>query len=744
MEETKTEISPEEQQLDKKAEDEKELKISVDTYRNYRGSYRGNWAARCASDRAYKFNAMWSEVDNDVNEERGQVSPTPNELIPTIGLVVAQLTENSPRFYAVGRERSDAKTAAAVADLMAYIWYISNGDDHNKQVATDFEDVGMGCWIAYIDPFADNGNGEIKIMAEDPLDIYLSPASRCPFGTDSPNKLIVKHFEEDTLKVLYPQLDLENIASIEDSDVPTHDRHTDETIGQLQNGLAKKRYRVIDRYTKIKAKRFHVLDPVSGFEKIMTQDEYIKFAQEPAIIMVQMDKEQIFIKPDEVEFYFNIIRTFGNVYHLEMNQQSGQPEMKSGVEDPPQLNPMSIPNSTRKLEAVTKAQLLQEGKLKYNTPFVDRCQRVFSVGDKVVVNYVMEVELDPIVLVMLHHSRNPYPMGDISLVKSLQDQLCKIDNLIITYNQNITNVKMFVQKGGTLKKDLEKNGAKAGFQVYDMDMDVEKVPFIVQLTQMSSSFYQQRQNLILQIQRIIGAYSFQDGDASQAPQTARGTFGLDEMMQRRTASKRRVLESGLNKLGRVISEMIPLVYDKQKVFRIVKPNHGGKDKEVSINQQVVSPDGEILEVLNDTIATKFDIQVVPSSMSPVNRIQRREEKMRLYEIGILKNPKWYIQDLDIEDIDEVLEGEDALRQATGLVQQLQTQLKQLEGQLQSVNRENINVKKQAEVQKFKADLSATGSDVKSNARLATMRLQDLVKSSKTEQTDKKALQELNK
>jgi hypothetical protein len=728
MEETKTDISPEEQQqLDTKAEDEKELKISVDTYRDYKSSSRGTWATRCASDRAYKFNAMWSEADDNVNEQRGQVSPTPNELIPTIGLVVAQLTENSPRFYAVGRERSDIKTASAVADLMAYIWYISNGDDHNKQVATDFEDVGMGCWIAYIDSFADNGNGEIKIMSEDPLDVYLNPASRCSFGTDSITKLIVKHFEEDSIKVLYPQLDLENIAPVEDSDVPTHDRHTDETIGQQQNGNAKKRYRVIDRYTKIKVKRFHVLDPVSGFEKVMTQDEYVKFAEEPAAIMVQMGKEQIFTKESDVEFYFNIIRTFGNTYHLVGNPQTGQPEMVSGVEDPPQLNPMSIPNSTRKLEIVTKGDLLREGKLKYNTPFVDRVQRVFSVGDKVVANYVMEVELDPIVLVMLHHSRNPYPMGDISLVKSLQDQLCKIDNLIITYNQNITNVKMFVQKGGTLKKELEKNGGKAGFQVYDMDMDVEKVPFIVQLTQMSSSFYQQRQNLILQIQRIIGAYSFQDGDATQAPQTARGTFQIDEMMQRRTASKRRVLESGLNKLGRVISEMIPLVYDKQKIFRIVKPNHLGKDKEVSINQQVVSPDGEILEVLNDTVATKFDIQVVSGSMNPINRVQRREEKLREYEIGILKNPKWYIRDMDVPDVEEIIEGEDALNQATQLIQQLQQEIKKLQGDLQTSQRGEVEAKKATEVHKFKADLEGVSSNVKSKADLAVMRMNDQVK-----------------
>ena len=728
MEQTEQVVNPEEQQLkDKVAEDEKELKISTDLYRNYKGSSRGTWATRCASDRAYKFGAMWSEADNRKNEERGQTSAVTNELIPTIGLIVAQLTENSPRFYAVGRERSDTKTAAAVADLMSYIWYISNGDDHNVQVATDFEDIGMGAWMAYIDPFADNGNGEIKIISEDPLDVYLSSASKCPFGTDSPSKLIVKHPSKDVLKVMYPQLNLDEIAPAEDSDIPTHDRHTDETIGQQIENNAEKRYRLIDRYTKIKAKRFHILDPQSGFEKIMTEEEYIEFAEEPAIIMVQLQKEQIFIKENDVEFYFNIIKQYGNSYHLMMNQETGQPEMMAGVEMP---HPLTIPNSTRKLEVVTKGDLLRQGLLKFNTPFVDRVQRVFSIGNKVIANYVMEIEHDPIVLVMLHHSRNPYPMGDITLVKSLQDQLNKIDNLIITYNQNITNVKMFIQKGGGLKKELEKTGSTAGAQYYEMDMDVDKVPFVIQLTQMSSAFYQQRQNLILQIQRIIGAYSFQDGDASQAPETATATFGIDEMMQRRTSSKKRVLESGLNKLGKVISEMIPLVYDKEKVFRIVKPNHGGRDQETAINVPQYNENGEISGVLNDALATKFDIQVVSGSMAPVNKVQRREEMMRLYQIGLLKNPKWYIRDMDVPDIDEILEGEDAMRQAEQMIQQLQEEIKKLQGDLQTSTRGEVEAKKATEVQKFKAYLSGVSSEVKSNARLASMRMQDMVKDEK--------------
>ena len=41
----------------------------------------------------------------------------------------------------------------------------------------------MGAMMAYIDPMADFGRGEVMIKAVDPLDLFIDPALKRPFYT---------------------------------------------------------------------------------------------------------------------------------------------------------------------------------------------------------------------------------------------------------------------------------------------------------------------------------------------------------------------------------------------------------------------------------------------------------------------------------------------------------------------------------------------------------------------------------
>ena len=709
----------------------------------YKSNRRGMWADQVMDGRAFMAGAMWPEADKKKNDERGQSSPITNEMIPTINSVVAQLVENDPRFTAVGTERSDTKAASDVADLMAYIWYNSVGRDENLMFTTDFEVDGMGVWMAYTDPNGDYGKGEVMIECLDPLEVFIDPNSKKATSSDASNILIVKTLTKEQIQINYPDFDITKAQASFEDEYPSHGRNEpqDQTLHVTDQYETK--YKVIDRYTKVKIKRFNVYDPLSGFEKNFREQDYIKWAQSPAVILTKMGQESYTIDDKEVQELFGIIRQYGNVQHFVIDPQTQQPQIASGVENP---SPYTVPGSTQKLFVVTKGDLIKEGKIQLSQPYVNRIKRVFTIGRAEYANYIMENEKGgledyPIVTSMLHYFRNPYPMSDVQLSKSLQEQLNKIDNLIITYNQNITNVKMFVQKGGGLKKDLEATGGKAGFQVYEMDMDVDKVPFVIQLTQMSSALYQQRQNLIQQIQRVIGSYAFQDGQSESAPQTKGGTILLDEMMQRRTAFKKKKLESGLNQLAKVVGQLIPMTYTEQKAIRVLRPNHKGI-KEIMFNTPQMNDNGEV-EILNDLSIQRYDIQVLSGSMLPTNKMQRREEKLRLYELGMLKDPEWYLRDMDEPDIDEIIQRESLINQAQAQIQQMSQQIKQLQGQLQSQTREAIDANKRTEVAKFSADLKGTSSDVKANARLTAMRLQDLVKSEKTQQNDEKALKTLN-
>lgn len=662
--------------------------------RQAKSSERATWANECMDDRKFKKNVMWKQADEEINEERGQVSARTNELIPTIDLVVAELTKNNPRFTAIGREYSDAKTAAHVADLFAYIWDVSKGNVRIKRAVTDFEDIGMFALQVYFDPYDDNGRGEIKFYDVDPMELYIAPNAKEEDSSDADYIMVVKNLTEETVEKLYPGVNLAD-ALMEEDDYPTGSsmEAPENQVMRASLDPDQKHYKAIDYYEKIKAKRYHVYDPNSDFEKIFeTEREYIEWANEPAVIETRLNGERYLTSEADVEEAMGIIRNYGLVIHYAQDPLSGQPYPVPGAE---YNHEGVIPNSTIGYEVVFKADLIERGVIVYNTPLVDRIKRIFSIGGIEIVNYVMPGLRDyPIVTAMLHSSRNPYPMGDIRVVRPLQELLNKIDNLIITYNQNITNVKWFTQKGDGLKKQLDKEGAKAGQAVFESNDLEGKPPIPIQLTQMSNSFYIQRENIIRQIQRIIGAYSFQDGDASQAPQTFRGTMAIDEMMQRRTASKMQNIEASLNQVAKVVSQMIKEYYTERKAIRIVIPNHN--DREVVFNQK----EGE--DIINSLTSQEYDIKILSGSMLPTNKQQRREEIKEALQTGIMRDTSQYIRLLDLPNVDEVLETESIIKQQEQLIGQLQEAIKNLEGDMQTKDRELEHADRRIADEKYKS------------------------------------------
>lgn len=715
--------------MDRKMTEEKRSEWLLDQYRS---SHRVDWANEFQDDRAFMFGMQWEEDDAKALEANNQPALSDNEILPSIMLVVAILTENDPRFHAVGRETSDTKQASHVADLLAWIWYISKGKTRFEYTTTDFVAGGMGAMMIYVDPFADYGKGEIKIMDVDPLDLYIDPNSKDPHSQDASNILIVKNLTRNQVENAIPNFDFEKAQPMEGDEYPNTTKRAGEGQILTVEDSEFEKYRAIDRYTKIKVKRYNVYDPQSDFEDILDKEQFAEFLQRQAVIVTKMGQERVITKPDEVEEVIMQYEMYGlgaydGTYHYMIDPMTGGMEMKPGVE-----HEGAVPNSTTRIEIVTILQLVNEGYVIVNEPLVDRIKRVYTIGGVKVSESVMPISNYPIVTCKHHDNRNPYPHGDVRLVKPLQEQLNKIDSLIIAYNTNIANVKAFLPKGAYDKKDLQERWGKAGAQLFEYEADEKAIPLIVQLTQMSNSFYQQRQNLILQIQRIIGAYAMQDGDVSAAPPTKGGTILMDEMMQRRTAAKRSKLEGMLNELAKVIVEMMPKVYTERKAIRLIVPNRNPKTTVLNEEKNT----GDKIEIVNDVTVGRYDVQVISGSMLPTNKMVRREMLENMYVNGIIKNPRWIIQETDLPNIDEVLESEDLINQMSGQLNQMQEVIDKLNGDMQTYERELRHADRQIEKEKTKSNLKAAEYKVKESVNYAQKVLKDLVKDKAQESESK--------
>jgi hypothetical protein len=683
---------------------DKEVQLSKDIFLSYKSNDRQTFTDNLIEDREFFFGEQYKEEVKNQFESEGRMAAPVNEVLPAIDLIVQQLTENSPRFHAVAREDSDNKVAYYISRLYDWIWYISKGETRIEKFSRDYIGTGMGVLFVYPDFQADNGRGEIKIIDIDPLYVYFDPQSKEPDGSDSTHILISELISEEIIKLYYPQIDITTLVPEAGNE---YSRQRGQTQGTTQFSDKEGRiqfFRYIDRYTKTIQRKINIYDPNSNiditFEK---QEDFEEYTKKPAFIITRFGKEEYISEDAQVAQLMSIYQSTGGEYQLIQDPQTGQPQIVPGI-----ANPGANPSTTTRLKLITKGNLIALGVYQVSQTQQQRIQRVLSIGDNLIDNEILSISEHPVIACMLHHNRNPYPCGDIRVVKPLQEQLNILDSRIQEYLKLITKLRVFTTKGGGLKKQLEKDPTGSGMDVYEVDYEVGNVPVFPQYPPLPAGIMIQRQNLIQQIQRIVGAYAMQDGDVSQAPNTASGTTQIDEFMKRRSAHKKRKLEASLNQVAKVIGQYIPYIYTDRKMIRLISPNHF-KPEEIIFNNPV-EENGQI-HLLNDLKTFECDVQVVSGSMLPTNRTQERAELQKMYELGIIRNPKWYLLKTDFEDIETIIAEEDALKQAQQAIQQMTEQIKQLQGALQRKSNEVIQANEKVVVNKFATTLHKAGNDV---------------------------------
>jgi polyhydroxyalkanoate synthesis regulator phasin len=81
---------------------------------------------------------------------------------------------------------------------------------------------------------------------------------------------------------------------------------------------------------------------------------------------------------------------------------------------------------------------------------------------------------------------------------------------------------------------------------------------------------------------------------------------------------------------------------------------------------------------------------------------------------------------EIFDKEGVLQRKGQMAQMQGYIQQLEKQIKDLSGDLQTAQRENVNSRKQVEAQKFKSQLKDVLTNAKFDSKVKLDRLKNVV------------------
>ena len=674
------------------------------------------WAQQAQEDAEFRLGRQWTAEQQRILLERGQAPLVVNRIHPAVEAAKALLTSGKPQFRVSPREDSDNKVAQIFNGLLEYMWYISDGTQALRNAIDDYYTMGLGAMMVYIDPLKDFGRGEVCFHDIDPLDIYIDPNARHRLADDAENIIISRMFTKEQAMKMYPQYEtaIKNATSDLHTDRPTTRRVDSKGIVFPEDTATKtdssynensEYIRGYERYYKVWVKRFHVKNNIDGVEEVFDQDSIEEYLSRPA---VKINGQPITDAEKAQPLIVQVMQQYEQL--VQKAEMEGEPEPDKPI-----------------IEELTYADLVEEGLIETVSVPVQRVKMCVIMGDKYLYSRILPTEHYPVVLFMNIHTRTPYPVSDVRMVKDMQEYINKTRSLIIAHATTSTNTKILIPSGSVDMQDFEQRWAQPGVAI-EVDMD-SGAPQPVQPTPLPNTLYQNEQVAKTDIDHALGLYELMQGNAEAAPHTYKATVSLDEFGQRKIKSKLQDLESGLVRMAKVAIPLMQELYQAEKIIRIVQPNNSLS--EIAINKKLYDDKTGEISIINDISRGSFDVVVVTGSTLPTNRYAQLELYMDAYKNGIIDKQE-VLKKTEVFDMEGVMERSGTVEQLQGALQKAQDTIKKLQGDMQTREREVYHAKQRAEIEKFKADLDKTQTQSKASAKMFEKRLDDALGQAKSE------------
>lgn len=689
--------------------------LTKEIYDHYSNA-AADWIQRGVDSKSFTHNIQYTQQQIQVLGERGQAAIPINVLWPAMEQAIAMLTANSPSFQAVAQEDSDVGTAKAISDVFSHDWRNSRGDAQLKETLYDYYQVGRGCMMAYIDPQADYGKGSVRYRSIDGLRVFPDPNSRDRLWRDASHVLTSEIMTAEKILSLWP--DAKKILHLGQATQGAGDDYVSEFRSDGGNAYDTvvdnhhRRYRVLTRYSRIKIVYQHVFEQDTAEEKILLPDEFQQYLETPAVLVQSPDGNIQRFVGDSAEEGLDLIQ---------QAQPTDQPNIFQLVVDESQPPIM--------LMLTTHQALIEEGRIIVRPVSLDRILYVITIGDQLYYRGYLPTSHYPIVPFNGRWDRNPFPMSDIEFVKPIQEAINKINSQIIANLANSTNVKALVPRGSIDHEDIQAKFAQAGAALIEYDAEMGQ-PTIVAPLPAPQGLFMHYQELKAQVERELGIFASQSGDPAAQAQTYKGTLAQDEFAQRRIKSKLDDIEDALTQLGRVGLDFMQFTYTEERIIRLTNANNAVK--ETVVNQ--VSYDDTTGEAkrINDLTLGCYDIGIVSGSTMPSNRWALLEYYMQLYQMGIIDQYE-VLKKTDVADAEGVIERIGKIGQLERALEEVQGQVKQLQGDLQTASREKLHALERLELEKRKTDLNAVTLQAKEAGKLFEARLNDELASRRKEE-----------
>ena len=631
---------------------------------------RSSWDTEARSDIDFYSGNHYTTDESDDLSSVNQAAVPMDRIGPAVEKLKSIITATPPAFTVIPREDSDAKLSKIWRVILGYCWELSSGDMHMKQAIHDYAVTGLGYLYAYLDSESDFGRGDIKFTSVNPFRVYVPPSSRDRFFDDADSIILSTILTEEQVLRLYPELG------------PQIDPETGEEI----DGLIK--------------------DISTHFD-----EDYPSAQNKNSIYTVYPDASRD-LDYGESEYYQILERFFKTKvpFYRIVDVRTQEEQVLSG----PEFQQFLAENP----------DVFESGLMEYAEVLQNRVGVIASIGEIVLYESILNIEIYPIIPLPNVYTGTPYPRSDVSRARPMQRLLNKLWSLAISHAQASAGLKLLVPLGSVENiGDLERDWANPN-AVIEVDSS-QGEPHYPSPTPLASEFYRLIQTAEHYIDFTFGLPELMHGFAEDAPETVRGTEKMISLGAERPKSKLRDIEFGISRLGRVMYGLGKSHYSYQKMFRLAQPNNDLSEVTVNLYDDV---SGTLMDIAKDKYnVNQHDVTIAPGSTLPTSKWAEYNVYLEAFQLGIVDKEEVLKKNPEIFDKEGILQRTGEIQQLQGMVQQLEGQVKNLQGDLQTAQRESVADRKRVEVEKFKSKLSNVESDAKATNKVQAEKLAGAVK-----------------
>jgi len=650
-------------------ETDKRADYNQELYRRWRDA-RSEWDKEARQDVDFYHGNHFTDEEVDELQSRNQADVPMDRIGPAIEKFKAVLTSRPPAFTLTPREDSDVKVASVWRTIMGYVWGNSNGDWQLKQAIHDYATTGMGYLYTYIDPESDFGRGDVKFTYVNPFRVYVSPNTRNRWYDDAEGVILSTILTGEQVMSLYPELgEQENPETGEKEAGIIQDLETylEEDYPSAMNSNSKKVFTPAD--TKdldyFDRNKYQVLE---RFYKVK-----VTFYR---VIDMQTGEEAVFSEDEYQEF-------------IESNQEQVE---------------------ASQYEVIPVKQT--------------RVKVCASIGQIVLYETILNTDHYPVIPIPNIFTETPYPKSDVSRARPMQRLLNKLWSLALSHAQASGGLKLLVPLGsvediGQLERDWANPNA-----VIEVD-STQGEPHFPAPQPLAGEFYRLIQQCEFYIDFTFGLPEMMHGFSEKAPETVKGTERMIALGTERPKSKLRDIEFSINRLGQVLYNLSKGHYTYKKMFRL---NSANNDMTEAMVNTYDDKTGAILDIKKERHNLgQHDLRIEPGSTLPTNKWAELGVYMEAYQMGIVDKFEVLKKNPEIFDKEGIMRRTEEKQLMQQQVQAMEEQIKNLEGDLQTAQRESVSDRKRVEVEKFKSRLADIASDAKADRRVQLNNLQSKVK-----------------